>query len=267
MNKQEFKEKFRIFLNTLENKLCKNAEWKIKGFIDSDKSIFSLSNDTKLISKILEIHIFPFIAEFAKQNYFDIILPTHQNYYPDLSFVSQKDSTIKFALDLKTTYRNEKNPHLCNGFTLGSHGEYFRNRSSNKNIQFPYKEYLGHFCLGVIYDRFLVDELQRYELQDLNTIQSVIKNLTLFFVEKYKIASDSSGSGNTANIGSIKNIDDIINERGVFAELGENIFDDYWINYGQINITDSKGSVKKITKLAEYLAYRGKSGQEMGDKI
>ena len=90
MNKQEFKEKFRIFLNTLENKLCKNAEWKIKGFIDSDKSIFSLSNDTKLISKILEIHIFPFIAEFAKQNYFDIILPTHQNYYPDLSFVSQK---------------------------------------------------------------------------------------------------------------------------------------------------------------------------------
>ena len=112
-----------------------------------------------------------------------------------------------------------------------------------------------------------IDELQRYELQDLNTIQSVIKNLTLFFVEKYKIASDSSGSGNTANIGSIKNIDDIVNERGVFAELGENIFDDYWINYGQINITDSKGNVKKITKLSEYLAYRGKSGREMGDKI
>ncbi len=51
-------------------------------------------------------------------------------------------------------------------------------------------------------------------------------------------------SGNTANIRSIKNIDDIINERGVFANLGEEIFDDYWINYGQINITDSKENNK-----------------------
>lgn len=111
----------------------------------------------------------------------------------------------------------------------------------------------------MIYDRVFVDELKCYELKDLDKIQSVIKNLTLFFVEKYKIVSDSSGSGNTANIGSIKNIDDILNERGIFAPLGEEIFDDYWINYGQINIIDSKGNVKKMTKLKEYLAYRGKS--------
>ena len=110
----------------------------------------------------------------------------------------------------------------------------------------------------ISFDTVLVDELKRYKLKDLDIIQSVIKNLTLFFVEKYKIASDSSGSGNTANIGSIKNIDDILNERGVFADLGEDIFDDYWINYGQIHITDSNGNVKKMTKLKEYLAYRGK---------
>lgn len=258
MNKQEFKEKFRGFLSDLNHKLCKDSEWKIKGFIDNDKTIFSLSNDTKLISKILEIHIFPFIVDFAQQNHFDIILPTHQNYYPDFSFVSQRDSRIKFAVDLKTTYRDRAKPDLCNGFTLGSHKGYFRNRESNKNIQFPYKEYLGHFCLGVIYDRVIVDELQKYALDDLQTIQSVIKNLVLFFVEKYKIASDTRGSWNTANIGSIKNINDIINENGMFAKLGEEIFDDYWINYGQINITDSKGNVKQITKLAQYLEYRGR---------
>ncbi len=79
------------------------------------------------------------------------------------------------------------------------------------------------------------------------------------FVEKYKIASDCSGSGNTANIGSIKNIDDILNEKGVFADLGESLFDDYWINYGKITITDSQGKTKNITKLSEYLTYRGKS--------
>ena len=258
MDKQLFKANFREFLNSLRGKICENNEWKIKGFIDSDKNIFSLSNDTKVISKILEIHIFPYILDFARQYNFEVVLPTHQNYYPDLSFVLKSDSKIKFALDLKTTYRNEKNPKLCNGVTLGSHGEYFKNRESSKNIQFPYKQYLGHFCLGVVYDRVSVSELQKYELKDLDKIQSVIKNLTLFFVEKYKIASDSSGSGNTANIGSIKNIDDIINERGIFAELGEEVFDDYWINYGQINIKDSNGNVRKITKLKDYLAYRGK---------
>ncbi len=258
MDKQTFKENFRIFLNTLKDRICEKDEWKIKGFIDSDKTIFSISNDTKIISKILEIHIFPFIQDFAIQYNFDIVLPNHQNYYPDLSFISKIDSHIKFAVDLKTTYRIENNPTLCNGFTLGSHGEYFKNRESNKNIQFPYKEYLGHFCLGIIYDRVIMNELQRYTLQDLKTIQSVIKNLDLFFVEKYKIASDSSGSGNTANIGSIKNINDILNEKGIFAGLGEEIFDDYWINYGQISIADVKGNIKKITKLKEYLAYRGK---------
>lgn len=258
MLKQESIQKFRFFLNGLQNKICKDSQWKVKGFIDDEKNIFSLSNDTKIISKVLEIHIFPYVLEFAAANDFKVVLPNHQNYYPDLSFVLQQDSKVKFAVDLKTTYRNKKNPALCNGFTLGSHGEYFKNRESNKNIQFPYNEYLGHFCLGVIYGRTLVDELKRYRLEDLNGIPSVIQNLTLFFVEKYKIASDSSGSGNTANIGSIKNIEKIINEKGVFAELGEEIFDDYWRNYGQIHITDSQGKIKKITKLKEYLLYRGK---------
>ncbi|RDU59627.1 type II restriction endonuclease [Helicobacter marmotae] len=260
MDKQIFKNYFRKFLQNLKEQICENNEWKIKGFIDINKTIFSISNDTKIISKILEIHIFQFVQDFAMQYNFNVILPNHQNYYPDLSFVSKIDSHIKFAVDLKTTYRIENNPALCNGFTLGSHGEYFRNRESHKNIQFPYKEYLGHFCLGVIYDRVIVNELQKYTLQDLRSIQSAIKNLDFFFVEKYKIASDSSGSGNTANIGSIKNINDILSEKGTFSELGEEIFDDYWINYGQINIADSKGNIKKITKLKEYLAYRGKLG-------
>ena len=259
MNKQEFIQNFRNCLDTLQDKICEDSKWKIKGFIDNDRTIFTLSNDTKVISKILEIHLFPHILDFANTHNFEVILPSHQNYYPDLSFVSKNDFQIKFAIDIKTTYRNESNPNLCNGFTLGSHGEYFKNRESNKNIQFPYKQYQGHFCLGVIYDRVMINEFVRYGIDDLKKIPSVIQNLTLFFVEKYKIASDSSGSGNTANIGSIKNIDDIINERGIFANFGEEIFDDYWINYGQINITDSKGNIKKITKLKEYLTYRGRN--------
>jgi len=35
------------------------------------------------------------------------------------------------------------------------------------------------------------------------------------------------GSGNTANIGSIKRLSDILAENGVFAKAGEDVFDDY----------------------------------------
>ena len=56
-------------------------------------------------------------------------------------------------MDIKTTYRDPDFPGHVNGFTLGSHGAYFKNRTSTKNIQFPYADYAGHFCLGIIYTR------------------------------------------------------------------------------------------------------------------
>ena len=75
--------------------------------------------------------------------------------------------------------------------------------------------------------------------------------------EKWEIASDKQGSSNTANIGSLTKVDDILNGNGVFKNLGETWFDDYWMNYGKITMTTSSGKVKKITLLREYLAYRG----------
>jgi hypothetical protein len=198
--------------------------------------------------------------DFAEQYGYALVLAEHQNYYPDISFVSVLDERIKFAVDFKTTYKLPDYPGFCNGFTLGSHGEYFINRESSKNIQFPYKEYLGHFCLGIIYSRGEVrdiDETKSYELSGLRSITSVIKDFEFFVVEKWRIASDKSGSGNTANIGSIAKIDDILQGTGMFSRLGEEWFDDYWMNYGKITITTKEGKTKKITSLSEFVKYRG----------
>ena len=90
------------------------------------------------------------------------------------------------------------------------------------------------------------------------TIESVIKNIEFFFIEKWKIASDKSGSGNTANIGSITKIQDIINGNGVFKDYGEEMFDAYWMNYNKITITTNDGRTKKISTLKEYLKYIGR---------
>lgn len=258
--KIEFEKQLKEFVKTFQSHISSpDGQWTVKGFIDIFKKVYTISGDTKILSKILEIHLFPKILEFASTYGYKVVLADHQNYYPDISFVKEGNEKLKFAVDFKTTYRNDKKPHLCNGFTLGSHGEYFSNRSSTKNIQFPYNEYAGHFCLGIIYSRVdgsTIDETRSYDISQLKSISSVVKDFQFFVVEKWKIASDKGGSGNTANIGSINHIDDIINGRGMFSRLGEKWFDDYWINFRKIKTTKDGGDTSIISSLKEFVEYR-----------
>lgn len=255
-----FIERLEAFVTELKTHTStSDGQWTLKGFIDVFKNVYTISSDTKIISKLLELHILPKILQFAQNHGYKVVLAEHQNYYPDISFIKATDESIKFALDFKTTYRDANKPYLCNGFTLGSHGEYFENRTSTKNIQFPYRSYKGHFCLGIIYDRIenaRIDETRIHTLEELHSIVSVASNFQFFIAEKWKIASDTSGSGNTANIGSIKNIDDLLNGRGVFSKLGEQCFDEYWMNYKKITVPDGKGSTKKIMSLLDFVKYK-----------
>lgn len=259
--KQQFFGFLKNFVSSLGHHVSTDdGQWRVKGFIDVCKNIYTISSDTKITSKILEIHLLPQILEFAHEIGYRVVLAEHQNYYPDISFVHANYERIKFAVDFKTTYRSPENPEFCNGFTLGSHGAYFVNRGSSKNIQFPYAQYQGHFCLGIIYSRHLksmTTESRTYKIEELHSIASVIKDFRFFVAEKWKIASDKSGSGNTANIGSIASIDDIVSERGMFSILGERWFDDYWMNYGKITISDDQGKTKQITNLRDFVIYRG----------
>jgi hypothetical protein len=259
--KAGFEAALREFAGTLTGHVSTdNGQWSVKGFIDTFRNVYTISSDTKIVSKILEIHLFPKILAFADEHGFAIVLAEHQNYYPDISFVLKRDESVRFAVDFKTTYRLPDKPWLCNGFTLGSHGKYFQDRTSTKNIQFPYGSYSGHFCLGIIYDRTdgaTIDETRSYPIEELHSITSVISNIQFFVVEKWKIAGDKSGSGNTANIGSIQRIEDILSGNGMFANLGEEWFDDYWMNFGKIVVKGPQGKTEKITSLVDFVKYRG----------
>ena len=258
--KSVFSTKLNEFVKTLNSYVSTaNGQWTIKGFIDIYRRIYTISSDTKIVSKLLEIHLFPRLLAFAEENGYKLVPAEKQNYYPDISFVSENEE-YKFALDFKTTYRLPQDPEFCNGFTLGSHGNYFVDRDSRKNIQFPYSEYTGHFCLGIIYTRASatsIDETKFYAFEQLDSIPSVIRDFQFFAVEKWRIASDRRGSGNTANIGSINKIADILSGNGMFGQLGEKWFDDYWMNYGKITVQDDTGKTKKITNLHDFVTYRG----------
>jgi len=290
--KNKFKLSFKKELDRFTDKLEKyvsteNGEWSVKGFIDVYKNIYTISPDTKIVSKILEIHIFPQILQFAEEIGYKIILTEHQNYYPDLTFINKEYEEIKFAVDLKTTYRKKNG---ISSFTLGSHGSYFKERDKKKNIQFPYNQYLGHFCLGIIYTRTdLIDNVSETEiyqvqeifedyetankkigerkvttLKNLKSITSVIRDFEFFAAEKWKIASDKQGSGNTANIGSMLGIEDLRNENGIFSQLGEEWFDEYWINFGSATMVKD-GKPVKITSLKNFLEFKGR--KDLWEKI
>ncbi len=290
--KEKHTNEFELALNGFVKELkqfisTETGEWTIKGFIDVYKNIYTISSDTKIVSKILEIHIFPEILRFAEVAGYKIILAEHQNWYPDLTFVHKENDNIKFALDIKTTFRrNNKSA----GFTLGSHGAYFKERDKDKNIQFPYNQYTGHYCLGIIYTRadfeddlaeteiYQVNELevdygnendpigerQVTKIENLKSITSVIKDFDFFAAPKWKIASDSQGSGNTANIGSIKDIEDLKTGSGVFSKLGENWFDEYWMNYGTATMIKDGKSIK-VSNIWDFLEFKGR--MDLVDKV
>lgn len=206
------------------------GDWVVKGFIDVHRRVYTISVDTKVVSKVLELLLFPTFKKFAEDHNLTVELSPEQNCYPDLTFID-KETGKKFAVDIKSTYIAEDG--RVNGFTLGAFTGYFRNRNSQKNTLYPYKEYSGHFVLGVIYSQAqdATDERQIHSLDELEAIPSVIKGFQFFAQPKYKIASTTPGSGNTKNIGSIKKIKDILEGKGPFAELGEEIYDDYWMFY------------------------------------
>lgn len=54
----------------------------------------------------------------------------------------------------------------------------------------------------------------------------------------------------------LKKIADILSGNGVFAKAGEELFDDYWANFGKIEIPDNTGKRKKLSSFSEYLEYR-----------
>jgi hypothetical protein len=244
-----------------------NGDWTVKGFIDIYKRIYTITIDTKVLSKVLELLMFPVIARFAEEHNYYIVLAKAQNQYPDLSLISKDDENECFAIDVKTTYRvrdDKAGMMRVSGMTLGTFGGYFRTRDRPVSSTFAYNRYKKHYVLGALYTRANgIDERKIYDIADLNDIPSVARDFQFFLQEKYLIASDGPGSGNTKNIGSTKYFNRLINGTGVFSKLGIEVFDDYWMNYRTRAMAKDEGfEAQPFTNLKSYQSYK-KQGSEI----
>ncbi len=238
---------------------AENSEWIVKGFIDIKRNIYTITNDTKVVSKIIEILLIPQLSRFAEANELVLELPSKQNFYPDLTF-RDKEGNL-FAVDIKTSYY--KDGHV-NGLTLGSYWGYFRERDKVKSMDYTYNSYASHIVLGILYKQAEDQACDKkiFDIDELTSIRSVIKDFIFFVQPKWRIANDIPGSGNTRNIGGVTKIEDLINGNGVFANLGEDIFNDYWVNYYNKQDAQKAGlGEPHYNNLASYKEYLKKQNQ------
>lgn len=258
MTNEQFLKKLQSHAATFAKAVATDeGEWIIKGFIDVFQRIYTISVDTKIVSKVIELLLYPMFVEFASTHGLKVESAPEQNAYPDLTFTDEKTGQ-KFAVDVKSTYRHSATRVKPGGMTLGAFTGYFRKRDSNKNVLFPYKEYSGHFVLGVIYSQCseVADERRSFHLDELQEIPSVIKDFQFFAQPKYRIASWLPGSGNTKNIGSMTKIADLVNGTGPFASLGEEVYDDYWMFYLTRDMAQAVPIERPYTNLKTYLEYK-----------
>ena len=173
---------------------------------------YHLGNDSKILSKIYELILINKLKLILDSKGIEYIENEVQNKYPDFIIKSKVEEDRYYAVDIKSSYlKSEKN---INGFTLGTYKGYFRNRDSLKSIVIPYSKFHKHYCVCVIYER---------------TEEKKTPVKFILVREKWRLASKSTGSGNTCNIGSIKTVSKLTNDEALFESKEE--FNSYWLGF------------------------------------
>ena len=66
MNKQQFLSSLRQEVQSFNDHVADpDGDWIVKGFIDIARNIYTISIDTKVISKIMELLLFPELMRFV----------------------------------------------------------------------------------------------------------------------------------------------------------------------------------------------------------
>lgn len=63
---EQFREQFQSYFEQFRRALSTDhGDWVVKGFIDVYRNIYTISVDTKVVSKIIELMLFPIVSGFA----------------------------------------------------------------------------------------------------------------------------------------------------------------------------------------------------------
>lgn len=199
-------------------KITSSIIWNFVGILDTKKKLHPIPKNIQ-VQALFEYLARKEIMRWAKRMKIGVVEATNTREYPDLTLLGKPLGEEIIAVDIKTGRRNGNKT----GFTLGSYWGYFR--QPNKKMpgcRLPYGKFTQHWVVGFIYDW---DEKA-------DTLH-MVSNIEVIVQEKWRIASKSTGTGTTKAIGSIRQISQLKQGKGVFGSERE--FLQYWRNYRSRN--------------------------------
>lgn len=224
------------------------ALFNIRGFIRDDGLVHPLDTDSKVLATLFEVVVKAKLQQLADDHGFVLECPSEQNYYPDftLSRTRADGSIERLAVDVKTTYMNSSRDAVK--FTLGSYTGCIHPDRETKNILYPYSTYAEHWVVGFVYQRAQSARNALYSAAELDQVPLPFSSVNLFIQEKWRIAGDKPGSGNTNNIGSLEGPLHLFESgRALFSSDAE--FLAYWRNF------NPSGAQRTYSNLAEFQAW------------
>lgn len=236
----------------------KTVDLDVYGILDRNDNVLSLGTDSKVLGRIFEIKVQPILKEIAEEHGFILETPKSQTEYPDFIMIDKTDSKKKIAIDVKSAHQKTNNSQIK--FTLGTFKSYMQDNKSS--IAYDYTDFIKHYVIGFVYKRTDGCDAQESEMlpfEERKKIQCPYTDVKFFVQEKYKIAGEKRGSGDTDNIGSFatKKYDDLKNGKGPFSELGIDIYELYW-RYHPKN-TDAEKNYKTLLEFAKWFVKKKES--------
>jgi len=201
--------------------LFRDFKWKIKGIVDENGKICPIPKIPQVVTGIFEWLGKEKIFELVKRKYQCKIIEGGSREYPDITLLGGKLGHRMIAVEIKTARRKPEKRARTSRMSLGSCAGYFL--QPNKKMagcKFPYGSFSEHWVVGCIYD------------WDENADSlGMVSNIEVVVHPKWKIASRSTATGDTAAIGSIIDINDLKAGKGEFESERE--FEDYWRDRGR----------------------------------
>ena len=218
-----------VFQNEFDTAVAVGKEtWEVFGFHGSNGKVYPFGTDSKVLSTVFESLAAPLIVEIASRFGYTVE-SAPQTIYPDFTLTPPGMEMNRIAVDVKTTYRRKSSRFV---YTLGSYTSFIRN--GTKNILYPYTEYSQHWILGFAYSRSSgVASKSHTGDAPTSSLSCPYEDVDYFIQEKFRIGGVRPASGNTTNIGSLisPDFEDFRQGRGPFAELGPEVFEEYWRHY------------------------------------
>jgi len=209
----------RIDLRKELNRALQDLTWNVKGILLNDGKVMAVPPESRVVTAILHVVAMDIVRTYGRSIGLAVEdFPYETRGYPDMALSDGPLGKKVIALDIKTArYLGDDK---VSRMTLGTYDGYFLHPKEKRlhGGTKCYHDYDEHWVAGII-----------YEWHPDKGTDEMVRVKECIVGQKWQVASKTSGSGDTANIGGIDSLEALRSLQNVFTNEEE--FEEYWRDY------------------------------------